>query len=426
MGGGLAGLAAAAKLGAAGFSVEIHEARPFLGGRAASFPMQPADPRSEHIDNCQHVLLRCCTALLDFYRRCGVERNINFHKALYLVRSDGRVDTIRADPLPVPWHLARSLLSMGALDWRDKTSLARCMLAVRKDRHRADIDSIPFSAWLEEKGATPRSIARFWRPFVVSALNEEPQRASAGPALQVFAEGLLGSRSSYELGVPCVPLGELYSRALEEGLGASVKVILGSKVSRIDPTSSEADYYVSAVPFERVTKLVPALGLDDALARFEHSPITGIHLWFDRPITDLPHALLLDQEIQWVFRKGAGYYLAVISASRGMVKLSPAEIVHKAVSDLRECFPRARQAALEKSHVIKELRATYSVRPGLDLQRPGPITRYSNVFLAGDWIATGWPATMEGAVRSGYQAAEAVMAAAQQAHGASAGCVPRN
>ena len=411
VGGGLAGLAAAAKLGSAGFSVEVHEARPFLGGRAASFPLNPADPNSERIDNCQHVLIRCCTALMDFYRRCGVAEKIDFHDRLFFVCPGGAIDTIRRDPLPAPLHLARSFIMMRALDWRDKLSLARCLAAAKRDRLREDIDGMSFSEWLREKGATPRSVTRFWQPFIVSALNEEPERASAGAALQVFDEGLLGSRISYEMGVPAVPLGELYSSALARGLGPSVQVRLKSKVAGIDPASQEADFYICAVPFHQVAKLMPDLGLDDTLAQFEHSPITGIHLWFDKPITDLPHAMLLDREMQWLFHKGQGYYLAVVSASRGLSKEPADKIVQLAIADLQEFFPGARTAKLEKSRVVKEIRATYSVRPGLDRWRPESATRYPNVFLAGDWTKTGWPATMEGAVRSGYQAAEAVIAA---------------
>ncbi len=260
-----------------------------------------------------------------------------------------------------------------------------------------------------------RSIARFWRPIIVSALNEEPDRASALPALQVFGEGLLGSPTSYEMGVPVVPLDELYSATLAGRLGPGVRVVLGSRVRRIDPESPEADYYVSAVPFDRVAALVPGLGMDSVLASFEPSPITGIHLWFDRPITRLEHAILLDREIQWLFHKGGGYYLVVVSASRSLAPRASADIVSSALSELREFFPAARRCELKRSRVIREPRATYSARPGLEQLRPGPRTRYPNVFLAGDWTHTGWPATMEGAVRSGYNAADAVLASAQLA-----------
>ncbi len=406
-------MAAAARLGEAGFGVELHEARSFLGGRAASIPVPGDAGLPIRIDNCQHVLLRCCTALLDFYRRCGVDEKIRFYKDIHLVRPGGAVDTIRGDPLPAPLHLVRSLLRLRCLDLSDKLSLLNCLRAIRSERQRADIDDVTFAEWLAEMGATPRSVARFWRPFIVSALNEEPDIASAAPALQVFDEGLLESRNSYEVGVPSVALDDLYSAALAGSLGPTVQVILGSRVGRIDATDPKADYYISAVPFDRVEALVPGLGIGSRLAAFQHSPITGIHLWFDRPITKLDQAMLLDREIQWIFQKGNGYYLVVVSASRNIESRSTEEIVSLAVQELAEFFPDATQAALKSSRVIREARATYSARPGLERQRPGTMTPFPNVFLAGDWTDTGWPATMEGAVRSGYRAAEAVLAAAR-------------
>jgi zeta-carotene desaturase len=164
------------------------------------------------------------------------------------------------------------------------------------------------------------------------------------------------------------------------------------------------------VPFERVDSILPGLGLN--LASFEHSPITGVHLWYDRPLTDLPHAVLLDRTLQWLFRKSETYVLAVVSASRSLLEKSKADIVELASGELREFFPQARSAKVVRSHVVKEPRATYSAVPGLESQRPQPETIHRNVFLAGDWTDTGWPATMEGAVRSGYRAAEAVARAA--------------
>ena len=169
---------------------------------------------------------------------------------------------------------------------------------------------------------------------------------------------------------------------------------------------ARADYYISALPFDRVNTLCPV-----DVASFEHSPITGVHLWFDRPITDLPHATLLDRNIQWMFNKGAGKYIQlVISASRSLTPMGRKEVIELACKELAEFFPAVAQAKLEKAHVVKEVKATFSAKPGL--KRPGPETNLPNVFLAGDWTDTGWPATMEGAVRSGYRAAEEVTRAA--------------
>ena len=211
------------------------------------------------------------------------------------------------------------------------------------------------------------------------------------------------------MGVPAIPLGELYRPELWQAAG-DVSLRLRAPVERIDPEGvtaagerHSADYYICALPFERL----PALGLP--APPFEHSPITGIHLWFDRPVTDLPHATLLDRTVQWMFNKSEGRYLQlVVSASRSLAAASRADIIALAVRELGEFFPRALAARLEKAHVIKELRATFSAAPGTEPLRPPAETSRPDLFLAGDWTRSGWPATMEGAVRSGYLAAEAV------------------
>ncbi len=402
----MAGLSAAAALRSAGFDVELHEAKPFLGGRATSFPLHPSEPDGERIDNCQHVLLRCCDNLLDFYARCGVAKKIRFYRAIHFVSPGGAVDTLERGPLPKPLHLAGSFLRLGFLNFSEKLALVRDLRAIERAFPRQDdLDSFTFGDWLRSRGVSENAYNRFWAPIIVSALNEEPAAASAQPAFQVFAEGLMGSRTSYEMGVPAIPLADLYAAA-----GEGVEVRMRSSVDRIDPASREADYYVSAVPFERVQALLPSLEVN--LDQFTHSPITGVHLWFDRAVTELPHASLLDRTMQWMFRRDERYVQCVVSASRNLIGMSREEIVELAVRDLRDYFPAAERAKLERAHVVKEARATYSVKPGLAASRPGPATKHPNVFLAGDWTATGWPATMEGAVRSGYLAAEAVTRAA--------------
>ena len=410
VGGGLAGLSAAAALASIGWRVDLHEAKPFLGGRTTSYPLHPSMPDSERIDNCQHVLLRCCDNLLDFYRRCGVADKIDFHQTLYFVRPGGAVDRLERGPWPKPLHLAGAFLRFGFLDWADKWSLLTTLRALERQKSRPDLDDLSMGEWLRGRRVTKRSYERFWRPILVSALNEEPERSSAKAAFQVFADGLMGSRTSYEMGVAAVPLGELYDAVGDGRLGANLRVHARSRLERIDPDSGAADFYIAAVPFERIAGLIPDLALD--LEPFEHSPITGVHLWFDRPVTELPHAALLDRTMQWMFRRGPSYVQCVVSASRELLPLSQAEIVELACRDLRDFFPEARQARLLRSHVIKEVRATYSVKPGLEASRPAAVTRIPNLFLAGDWTATGWPATMEGAVRSGYLAAEAAARAA--------------
>lgn len=400
VGGGLAGLSAAAALASLNWQVDLYEAKPFLGGRATSFPVRPDETDSERIDNCQHVLLRCCDNLMDFYRRCGVADKIRFYDELYFVRPGGAVDTLRRGVLPYPAHLAGSFLKFGFLSWSDKLALARDLRALQKRYGDSSLDKITMGEWLLSRRVSENSYQRFWRPILVSALNEEPDRASAHAAFQVFAEGLLGSRSSYEMGVPAVPLAELYAVA-----GDKVRVHLRESVERIDPLSDEADVYISAVPYDRIVSLLPELKFN--VAAFEHSPITGVHLWFDRPVTELPHAVLLDRTMQWMFRKSETYLQCVVSASRDLLTVSRGDIIELARQELLEYFPAVAEAQLLRAHVVKEVKATYSIQPGLTAHRPSTETFYPNVFLAGDWTDTNWPATMEGAVRSGYRAADA-------------------
>ena len=423
VGGGLAGLAAAAALGGAGYRVRVLEARPYPGGRATSYEIPGADGTSERIDNCQHVLLRCCTNLLDFYERLGARDRIRFHKTFYFIEPGGRTSTLKSGMFPAPAHFAESFLRLRFLDTRDKLAVARALLALRHERRsRSDLDRITMLDWLREKRQTPRAIERFWRQVLVSAINEELDRMAAIHGFQVFWLGFLAASNSYEMGLAGVPLGELYSREGWSGL-PSVEFEFRTSAQRIytgpdgitgvlaNDEVRKADYYVLALPFERLPALAPELGLD--IDPFGHSPITGIHLWFDRSVTELPHATLLDRTIQWMFNKQDGRYLQlVVSASRTLVGMGRSEVIELAMRELAEFFPAVRQTQLEKAHVVKEVRATFSAVPGLEGLRPGARTRFPNLFLAGDWTRSGWPATMEGAVRSGYIAAEAVTEAA--------------
>jgi len=425
VGGGLAGLAAAAALGSAGFHVDVFEARAFLGGRATSFPVTPGAEDGEMIDNCQHVLLRCCVNLLDFYNRLGVADRIRFYREFTFLEPGGRQSTLSRGPLPAPLHLTGSFLRMQCLSVTDKLAIGRGMLALMRERsRREDLDQISMLDWLREKKQPARAVERFWRQVLVSAINEELDRMAAQHGFQVFWLGMLARADSYEMGIPDVPLRELYSAdawtrigqvtihpripverlVFHDGLACGVQTEGGLRT---------ADYQICAVPFERLGGLAPELEID--ISRFEHSPITGIHVWFDRPVTDLPHAALLDRTIQWMFNKDQGRYVQfVVSASRSLAEMGRSAVIEIALKEAAEFFPAVRQAKVERAHVIKEIRATYSARPGMEAVRPTVTTRVPNVFLAGDWTRSGWPATMEGAVRSGYLAAEAVARASGQ------------
>jgi zeta-carotene desaturase len=298
-------------------------------------------------------------------------------------------------------------------------------------RGEIEDDRKSFLEWLRSHGQTERAIQRFWSPVLVSALNEDLDLCSSRYAGQVFRESFLKSAAAGRMGIPAIPLSDLYSaageyirqRGGEVNLRASVenfKADNGSVKVCVGGQEVRTDYAILAVPFNVISNLLPNDEASRTLrlmtAEFESSPITGIHLWFDRQITDLEHAVLLDRTIQWMFHKskllnrgGDGSYVElVVSASKSLVEMGRQEIIDLAVRELAGFFPAVREAKLEKATVIKEVHATYSPRPGVDGIRPRAQSAWSRVYLAGDWTDTGWPATMEGAVRSGYLAAEAL------------------
>jgi zeta-carotene desaturase len=470
IGGGLAGLAAGTALSAAGFRVTLLERRPYLGGRASSYELPGT---GEVVDNCQHVLLGCCTNLIDFYRRIGAENLVRWYGRLTFLEPGGRRSEIGSSWLPAPLHALPSFLVAKALPWRDKRAIAHALRALL--RRVPEDDGRPFSQWLAAHGQTPGAIERFWKVVLVSALNEDLERVSTPVAAMVFRESFLKSAAGGRMGVPRAPLTALYSkagdyirahqgtvelRAVAEELqpveecapaaegGEPPAAAAGGKAAGGGPEGSGVfasrsgvrlcvngaprvfDYAVVAVPFDAVARLLPAAaapaaGLQAALRRFETSPITGIHLWFDRQVTELDHAVLLDRTIQWMFQKSrildrragseSGSYLeVVVSACRSLVQKPRQEIIDLALRELADFFPAVKNAKLVKATVVKEVHATFSPLPGSDAYRPNAATPWPRVFLAGDWTATGWPATMEGAVRSGYIAAEALCRAARR------------
>jgi zeta-carotene desaturase len=435
-GGGLAGLAAGCALAEAGFRVTLFERRSYLGGRASSY-QHPGT--GEIVDNCQHVLLGCCTNLLDFYRRTGVQDKIRWYGKLTFLEPGGRASVIAPSWLPAPLHTAPAFLRADCLNFRDKMAIGRAMVALAPSSPADGGET--FLDWLKRHGQTGQAIERFWKTILVSALNEDLDQVSVPYAAQVVRESFLKSAAAGRMGIPTVPLTELYGTAGDyiRARGGEIQFRAGvesfrSEAFGVNVTTNgqeqKFDYLVLAVPFDGVARLLPdtpaAAPLAAALGQFSTSPITGIHLWFDRQISDLDHAVLLDRTIQWMFHKSrlidarnidarkddasdnGSYVELVVSCSRSLVEKSKADIVDMAVKEAQEFFPGAREAKLLKSTVIKEVHATYSPRPGIDQHRPKPDTAWPRVFLAGDWTATGWPATMEGAVRSGYLAAEAV------------------
>jgi len=438
-GGGLAGLAAACALADSSFRVTLFERRPYLGGRASSYEHRGT---GEVVDNCQHVLFRVCTNLVEFYRRIGVEDKIRWFDEMTFIEPGGRTTVMRASPLPAPLHTALSFLSFPFLSAKDKLVISRAIAALtltsQPDTGRS------FLEWCRQHSQTENAIERFWKPILVSALSEDLDLISISAAAQVVRESMK-SPAARHMGVPSIPLTDLYNRAGDYIRTRGGEIRFRTSLETFSPDSSQVrirvgegeqafDYLVLALPFENLDRILPqspeATPLRNDLSHFESAPITGIHLWFDRQITDLDHAVLLDRTVQWMFNKSrllatrggtnpesSGSYIElVVSASKSLIEKSRTEIVDLALKEVREFFPAARAANLVKSTVIKEVRATYSPRPGIDAYRPHQSTAWPRVFLAGDWTASGWPATMEGAVRSGYLAAEALARSAGVKH----------
>jgi squalene-associated FAD-dependent desaturase len=434
VGGGLAGLAAAVGLVGRDLRITIFESRPRLGGRASSFP----DPATgELVDNCQHVSMACCTNLANFCRRVGTRELFRPVPEVVFLSPERCESRLRAGWPPAPLHLTGSFLTANYLTPVERLRVAWGMACLRFGRAR---EGESFASWLARHGQTERIIDRFWGTVLVSALNERLDRMDFGHARQVFIEGFLRNRGGYQVELPLVPLGDLYGARLEKWLAdhqVEVRLKTGVRSIEVDDERSiigvvqrdgqtvPADFVVLAVPFDRVAGLLPEsarcwLPHLERIGSIEASPITGIHLWFDRPVCPYEHVTVLGRTIQWVFdhtalqgrqaHEGGGQYLQlVVSASYDLAPKGKQAIVDIALADLRALWPAAAEAHVLRSWVVTEHTATFAARPGIDEVRPPQRTGIDGLLLSGDWTATGWPATMEGAVRSGYLAAEQVL-----------------
>jgi len=448
VGGGLAGMAAAAAAVAHGLRVELFEQAKALGGRAGSFH----DPASDRlVDACQHIALGCCTNLDDFCRRTGVDEGFRRYKTLHFVCPQQPPSTLAEEApasgspgvrdcydfaasrwLPAPLHLLPGLLGLGYLKRSDRWAIARTLLRLARQPPDDRPDAPPIGPWLQSQGQSEEAIERFWSVVLTSALGETTERLSQAAARQVFLDGFLASRWAYELVVPQVPLGELWPQAAAWLSARGVAIRLGTRVQEIESAGRRAaavvlgdgtrrgfDFCVAAVPWRQVrgllcTQLRPALPDLDRAEQLQPSPITAVHLWFDRAICSLPHAAIIPRG--WFFadpRPGppAWHYQVVLSGPHALQGHDREEIVRAVRADLEAVWSAARGARLVRWLVLAQPAAVFSVRPGSDALRPPQRTPVENLLVAGDWTATGWPATMEGAVRSGYLAVEAILAA---------------
>jgi squalene-associated FAD-dependent desaturase len=435
VGGGVAGLAASCALAQDGYTVELFEQKPYVGGRASSY-LHPGV--GEVIDNCQHIVLGCCTNILDLLRRAGAEDAMRWSEGITFLEPGGRRTKLKPARLPAPLHSTPSFLMAKALGMRDKIAIARAIAAFLRGSRPED-DRRNFADWLRATGQTARAVEHFWKPVLFSALNEDPDRISVRYAAKVFREAFLFSAEAGRMGVPRVPLSEMYGHVAAAIERAGGRVHLRSRVEKlcrdeatgrwrlcVGERTHNFEAVVLALSFDGMQKLLPALPegpsrarLEGLLAGFSHSPLTGIHLWFDREITALEHAVLLDTTVQWLYNTSRiqperqslrdGYLIElVVSASKSLVSMERQPIIDLALRELALFFPAMQHARLLKAAVVKEVRATYSIVPGLDAFRPQAESGWPGLLLAGDWTATGWPSTMEGAARSGYLAAEAV------------------
>jgi squalene-associated FAD-dependent desaturase len=433
VGGGVAGISAACALAAAGFRVQLVERRSYLGGRASSY-LHPGV--EEVIDNCQHVLFGCCTNLIGFYRRIGVQDKIHWTREMTMIEPGGRRTVLGPSWLPAPLHGLPKVLSANAFSFADKIAVARAFQAMMRP-DALDHSQESLGDWLRRHKQTKGAIERFWRLVIASALNADLESIAVHYAAKVIRELFLNSAEAGSMGMSTVPLSELYAGATEflkqrgstlhlnanvESAAWDGEASLWSIATRSETLLSE--FLVIALPFEAMQKLLPHLppaegvdALERQIERHEHWPICSVHLWFDREVTDLEHAVMLDGEIHWMYnksrlqpwRKRKGSYLElVISASRSFAALTREQAIEQSVRELGEYFPEVKNANLEKAVLIKEVRATFGVPPGIDAFRPSADSPWPNLFMAGDWMATGWPSTMESAARSGHLAAESV------------------
>ena len=418
VGGGLAGIACALDLAASGVRVSLLESRRRLGGRATSFTDAAT---GETLDNCQHVALGCCTEFLGLCERLGVLGLMEWSDTQWWIEAGGRTSMLRPGVLPVPAHYAGSFAAATFLTVNEKVAIASALLRIVM-REAQDDAGRTLGEVLRELEQPPGAIAKFWSPVIVSACNLGVDRVAATLAEKVFRDGFSGSREAGMIALPRVPLVRLYDPAIEaiESLGGSV--VFGARAEHVDArgvtlsdgSRLEASAVVSALPIERAAEAIKGASERAdfaAMLREGVSPILGVHLELDRPLMDQPHAVLVDRPTQWLFRKSpdGSRVHAVVSAADDWMALDEREIVARIMADVAACLPGGSAARVVRARPVKERRATFAATPAFEAARPVPGSCVDGVFLAGDYTSTGWPATMEGAVRSGIAAAAAVV-----------------
>ena len=440
VGGGLAGISAACELADLGHRVTLLEKRPFLGGRTYSFFDKQTD---SEVDNGQHIFMKSCTAYIGLLDRLNVRHKTYLQSRMRVTVYDAqrRPSALYSSMLPAPFHLVLSFLRYRHLSWGDKAAIARAAFAIRRmsEGRRKELDGISFCDWLSERGQSARAIEAFWDLIILPVCNDDSRRVSASQAIMVFQDGFLGGRHAADIGYATVGLSSLLAgeaqRYIEQRGG---KVIVGKSLQSLEGDqqgircarlysgpSIGADAYLLAVPPRQLGKLLPETlrkhEFFDRASRLAMSPIVNVHLWFDRRVTDLEFAAFLDNDVQWVFNKtaiygedgGHGQRLCIsLSAAHKFIDMPKDELYRLVVDELRRAIPATGEASVTRFIVVRERYATFAPRPGSAAYRLPSRTPVRNLFLAGAWTDTGWPSTMESAVRSGENAARAIATAA--------------
>jgi hydroxysqualene dehydroxylase len=431
VGGGLAGMTAALQCARAGATVTLLESRGRLGGAAYSFMRDGI-----RADNGQHVFLRCCSAYRELLAQLDATELVTLQPRLEIavLAPGGRRGWLRRSSLPAPIHLAGTLARYPYLGIRERIGVARAIQSLRHiDPDDAAADGRSFGDWLREHGQGAAAVETIWSLIVRPTLNLVPDAASLAQAAQVFQIGLLEHASAGDIGIARVPLSEIHDRAARRALAqAGVEVRLRRGATMISPMGSgfrvemngaptlEAESVILAVPPDRAARLLPAAaGVDGrSLARLGRSPIVNLHIVYDRRVLDVPFAAGVHTPVQWIFdrtRSGGvdvGQYLVVsLSAADEELVATVDELRTRYLPAVAELLPTAADASVETFFVTREHAATFRAGPATRALRPPARTKLPGLALAGSWTDTGWPATMEGAVRSGHVAAHEALAA---------------